>query len=54
MNNAFCMKCKEMVQIKNPIQNGKVVKGKCSTCQTTVCKFVSKKTTIKKDTCGCK
>jgi len=44
-NQAYCVKCKKKVDIKNPqrvkSKNGKnAVKGECSICGTKVFKFV--------------
>lgn len=39
-----CMKCKAQVDIQNPVEGvtakgGKIVKGSCGACGTTVCRM---------------
>ena len=40
----YCVKCKKMVEIKNPVESltkkgTKIAKGKCPTCGITVCRM---------------
>jgi len=40
----YCVKCKEQVEIKNPVESKtsrgtKIAKGKCPKCGTTVCRM---------------
>jgi RNase P subunit RPR2 len=47
---AYCVKCKTMRNVKDAkvttTKNGRnMVRGKCATCGTSVCKFVSSKKT---------
>lgn len=49
---AFCVKCKKMVEVKDPqivtTKNGRLaVKGKCPYCGSTVFKFISKEESAK-------
>ena len=44
MVQGYCVKCKEKVEIVDPVESktkkgGKIAKGKCQKCGTTVCRM---------------
>jgi len=44
MVEGYCVKCKQKVEMNDPVESltkkgGKIVKGKCPTCGTTVCRM---------------
>lgn len=45
---AYCVKCKAKTEMKDPVETQtkrgtNMMKGKCPTCGTTVCRIVGKK-----------
>ena len=52
MTDAYCVKCKLKVEMKDPVESTttkgtKIAKGKCGTCGTTVCRMGGIKDQIK-------
>jgi hypothetical protein len=44
---AYCMKCKQLREVKNPVESttskgAKMLKGQCTVCSTNVCKILGK------------